>query len=127
MHTLSSPLRVYQTKKKDFILNLNVYRNSHYRTLNTVKIRYKEVMKEQILKLPKMEKIILHYRLYPKSRRLTDLDNVISVHSKFFQDALVELGIIPDDDYRYIIGSTQEFGEVDKDNPRVEIKIKVIK
>ena len=36
------PISVQQTKKKRFSLNLNQYRNAHFRTLSTVKKRYKE-------------------------------------------------------------------------------------
>jgi len=126
MHLLLSPLSVRQSAKKMFVLNLNVYRNSHYRTLNTVKIRYKALMVDQIMKLPKMGKVIIYYKLFPKSHRLTDIGNVISVHKKFFEDALVELGILEDDNYKFVIGSAEEFGKVDKDNPRVEILIKEI-
>jgi len=127
MHLLLSPLSVPQSAKKNFVLNLNVYRNSHYRTLNTVKIRYKAAMKEQIEKLPKMGRVIIYYKLFPKSHRLTDIGNVISVHKKFFEDSMVELGILEDDNYKFVIGSTEEFGKVDKENPRVEIRIKEIK
>jgi hypothetical protein len=80
-------------------------------------------MAEQILKLPKMEKIQVSYTLYPGTKRRTDTGNVVSVHKKFFEDALVELGIIPDDDYLHIVKSEESFGEVDKEFPRVEILI----
>jgi len=122
-----SPLRVVQSAKKDFILNLNNYRNTHYRSLNTTKINYKAVMKEQIEKLPKFEVITVHYTIYPASRRRTDLGNVVSVHKKYFEDALVEFGRIPDDDYEHIIFNSESFGNVDKENPRVVITISKVK
>jgi len=109
--------------RKKFYLNLNAYRNADYHTLNTAKKNYKAIMSEQILKLDKMDKIHISYILYPKTKRLVDIDNVVSVHKKFFQDALVELGIIPDDDYTHVIGSSESFSHVDKDNSRVMIGI----
>lgn len=118
-----SPLRILKTKDKYFILNLNNFRNTHYQTLNKAKINYKAVMYDQIIKLPCYERVTIDYKLYPKSKRRTDIGNVISIHQKFFEDALVELGRIEDDDYTHIISSTQSFGEVDKYNPRVEITI----
>ena len=127
MHTLISPLAVPKTKTKNFILNLNIYRNTHYQTLNKVKINYKTVMKNQIMKLPIFTKLSIEYTLYPKTKRLTDLENVISIHQKFFQDALVEFGRIEDDTYLHIVESIQRFGEVDKHNPRVEIHLFQIK
>lgn len=121
---LTSPLGIRQSAKKIFILNLNVYRNSHYRTLNTVKIRYKEHMKEQIMKLPQYDvPVRILFRLFPKSRRLTDVSNVCSVHDKFFCDALVECGKLPDDNYLHLPEVKYTFGDVDKNNPRVEIFI----
>jgi len=92
-------------------------------TLNTVKVKYKEIMKEQIEQLPVFNKIIIHYKLFPKNKRLFDIGNVTSIHKKFFEDALVEFGRITDDNYLFVVGSTESFGGVDKDNPRVEITI----
>ena len=120
---ITAPLRVLVSKKKWFVFNLNVYRNSHFQALNKAKKLYKEELKQQITLLPSLTKIQVDYYLYPKTKRRTDLGNVLSIHQKFFEDALVELGIIPDDDYKHIIKSTQNFGELDKDNPRVEIEI----
>jgi len=126
-HTLLAPLRLPKNRKKDFIFNLNVYRITHYRTLNTMKIRYKEFMRKQITALPKMDKVIIDYVLYPKTKRRTDLGNVLSIHQKFCEDALVEIGCLVDDDYHHILESRFRFGYVDKENPRVEIIITEIK
>lgn len=126
LYRVDSPLVVPQSKKKNFSLNLNIYRNAHYQTLNKVKVVYKEYMKEQILLLPEFVKVEIAYKLYAPSKRRMDLDNVIPVHQKFFQDALVELGKIPDDDYTHIVKSIQAFGRIDRENPRVEIIIKPI-
>lgn len=91
--------------------------------LNKAKVNFKAVMKSQISTLPELNRVTLHYALYPKTKRRTDLGNVISVVKKFLEDALVELGKLPDDDYTHIIGSSESFGAVDKHNPRVEIMI----
>lgn len=124
---INSPLWTQQSKVKKFYLNLNVYRNAHFHTLNKAKIEYKKLVKNQILLLPKMDKIQVSYWLYPKTKRRTDLGNIISIHQKFFEDALVELGIIPDDSYDHIIRSAMAFGKIDKVNPRVEILIEEYK
>ena len=83
-------------------------------------------MSEQILKLPKMDKIRLTYILFPQTKRRTDIGNVLSIHDKFFCDALVEFKRLPDDDYRYIDEVMYKFGRVDKENPRVEVWIEVM-
>lgn len=118
-----SPLKVKQSKEKMFILNLNNYRNAHYMTLNKVKVEYKEAVREQVEKLPIYNKVMIHYEVYPKTQRRTDIGNVVAIHKKFFEDALVELGRIPDDSFDHVIGSSESFGCVDNTNPRVEIQI----
>ncbi len=127
IHLLVSPLKVQQTHKKMFTLGLNQYRNTHFRTLNTIKKRYKELMTPQILKLPVMDKVIMRYMLFPATKHLCDLDNKCSVIAKMLQDAIVELGKLPDDNYKHVIGVSMEFGGIDKNNPRCNIKIEEIK
>ena len=122
-YKLQSPLRVIQSKKKKFTLNLNIYRNTHYQTLNKAKIEYKKAMKAQIELLPEFKVVWIAYQLYVPNKRRMDIDNVIAVHQKFFQDALVEFGKIPDDSYDYITKSIQLFGGIDPTNPRVDITI----
>ena len=57
------------------------------------------------------------------NKRKFDISNVVSIHQKFFEDALVELGKLIDDSFTFISESSQSFGEISKDNPRVEITI----
>lgn len=123
---ISAPLEVPVSKKNKFILNLNNYRNTHFQVLNKAKKVYKEHLTERLLKLQPFNTVTLEFILYPKSNRLTDLDNVTSIHAKFFQDALTETGVLPDDNYNYVISTTSRFGYVDKNNPRVDIIIKEI-
>jgi len=120
---IHAPLRVQQTKKKMFTLNLNVYRNTHFQVLNKAKITYKEILREQIEKLPKMDRACIVYTLFPKTKRLCDISNILSIHDKFFCDSLVELGKLPDDNYHHLKKVIYLFGEIDKENPRVEILI----
>lgn len=88
-----------------------------------MKILYKSVMEDQIALLPVFDRIHLTYTVYPKTRRLCDISNVCSVHDKFFCDAIVDLGKLSDDNYKFLPEITYRFGEVDKNNPRVEILI----
>lgn len=68
--------------------------------------------------------IKLHYRYYePKANR--DMDNVSGFFHKVFQDALVAVGYIPNDNWRYIKGFTDDF-YLDRENPRIEITIERI-
>lgn len=119
----NSPLKVLATKLKGWILNLNQYRNTHFRTLNTVKINYKLAMESQIATGPKYNKIACIYTVYPKDKRSFDLGNVCCIHQKFFEDALVELGKLPDDNYNYIPTVIYQFGGIDANNPRVDVEV----
>ena len=121
MYKIIAPLYCMQTKTKKFIYGMNIYRNAHYRTLSSVKIKYKAEIQNQIDLLPQLDIVHLKYVLYPKTRRKMDLANVLSIHSKFFEDALQDK--IPDDDYHHIPQITYSFGKVDPINPRVEIHI----
>ena len=39
---------------------------------------------------------------------------------KFFQDALVESGLIEDDNVNIIVGNSERYGGIDRSKPRVE-------
>ena len=121
LYNLTAPLIV--KGKVNFSLNLNQYRNAHYFKLNDSKIAFKAYMKDQIELLPAMDKIAITYTLYPKTHKLVDISNVCSIVDKYFSDALVELGKIPDDNYKHVLGIMYRFGSVDKLNPRVEILV----
>ena len=124
MSKFISPLSVFCSKAKRFILNLNQYRNTHFRLLNNSKINYKKYMERQILSSKfHSDKVLCIYRVYPKTKRGFDIGNVCSVHEKFFEDALVELGKLPDANYNYIPLVIFMKGDIDKENPRVEIEV----
>ena len=117
------PLNVQISKKKKWYINLNAYRNGHFQVLNKAKILFKEEIADQVKKLPEMERIGIIYTVYPKTLRDFDVANVCSIADKFFCDALVEMGRIPDDNVRFIPEVGYRFGAHDKANPRIEAKI----
>lgn len=118
-----SPLKVLATKARHFILNLNQYRNTHYRVLNNCKINYKKCMEKQIKSSPKFKKVLCIYKVYAGSKRSFDLGNVCSVHEKFFEDAFVELGRLEDDNIDFIPLVIYMGCGIDKENPRVEVEV----
>lgn len=118
-----SPLRV-PVGKKLFVLNLNIYRNAYYHTLNTAKVVYKELIRKELEGLSFNPPIEITYVYYPPDNRKSDLGNVLPIHAKFFEDALVECGYVEDDNYKVINQTIYRIGSVDKINPRVEILIK---
>ena len=124
MDRIISPLFVNVSQNNMFILNLNNYRNAHYMVLNKAKIAYKNDIACQLVRLPEYSLVEVLFKLYPETKRLTDIGNVCSIHEKFFMDALVSIGKLTDDNYKYHSKTTYEFGEVDKVNPRVDVFIK---
>jgi len=93
--------------------------------LDKAKKAYKQLIKNQILALPKMGKIEISYSYY--LRQKADLGNVHAILEKFFLDALVELGKIDDDNCEIIAKDCKEFIEYDRNNPRCIIEIKEVK
>ena len=81
-------------------------------------------MREQIECLPKLQPPIqMTYTVYKGDKRNCDIGNICSVHEKFFEDALVELGKLPDDNHNMITKVTYEWGGIDKLSPSVMIMI----
>lgn len=123
MWIISVPLKVQISKKGYFALNLNVYRNAHYMTLNKAKVIFKELIIPFLVQIPKLKCCSLEYVLYPKTNRLCDVSNVCSIVDKFFSDAFVESGHLEDDNYTFIKDIKYRFGAVDPENPRVDVII----
>jgi len=126
-YKIDSPVMVVlprKTKKdKRYSLNLNTFRNTHYLVNNQAKHIYKELMetklKGKVFKTP----IELTFTLFKKTRRRSDRANVLSIVEKFLCDAMVEYGCIEDDADEFITSQHYYSGEIDKENPRVEIVI----
>lgn len=106
-------------------LNLNEYRNAPYFKLNQAKIAFKEEpsIKSQLLNLPQYSRIHLRYIVHYPTNREFDVANICAVADKFFSDALVEYGKLPDDNFKFIPQVTYCFGSIDKHNPRIEVEI----
>ena len=121
---IESPLSVPVSSKKKFMLNMNDYRNAHYQVLNKAKVEYKRMIRDEILQLPKMDKATINYEITLGDNRIHDGMNICSVTSKFFLDALVEYGILPDDNMRYILHEEWNPHGIEKNNGKVLIYIK---
>jgi len=122
---INAPLFIYtgKLKLKKNVLNLNIYRNQHHQLESKVKKEYTEMMIEQLLGLKLKTPIKLVYTLFRGDRRKGDRNNPLTIHDKYFCDALTSYKCIPDDTDEYIESQTFKTGEIDKENPRVEIKI----
>lgn len=119
--TIPVPIYVKVSKKNTFSINLNEYRNAHFHVLNKAKIVFSEMIAPVLATIPPMVSTKLHFKLFFGSNRDVDTSNVCSIVEKFFCDAIVNHGILEDDNRRFLTGSTTEFGGVDTKNPRVEV------
>ena len=120
---LSVPLRlpIHTKKSPYFYLNLNVYRNAHYFTLDKAKKTFEEYVWNQVKSIPKLEFIGLEYTLHPGSRKKMDISNTCCIVDKFFCDTLVNAGVIEDDNYNICKKIVYLVGDMDKNNPHVTI------
>ena len=127
MYTIICPLYVVfprKTKKdKKCYINLNTFRNTKYIVNNLIKIRFKEALKDQIDKLPKLGKISLEFILFKNSNRKIDRSNICCIIEKFLCDSLVEYSKLEDDNDEFIISTTYTTGGVEKGNGRCEVLI----
>ena len=122
---ITLPLSVTLPRKtkadRVWILNFNSYRNTHFHILNQAKIAYKDLI--VVAGLMPMPPYRFKYTIYPVNHRKFDLGNVLPVVAKFAEDALIEYGILSDDNYKIIREVIYDVGFMDKDNPRVELVI----
>jgi hypothetical protein len=81
--------------RKETPLNLNWYRNAHYRLLAESKRRFAPISQPD--KLGLMEACRVDYTLNLPTGRRTDAMNWLSVVDKYFLDWLVKAGVITDD------------------------------
>ena len=116
-------LPLYGVTKKGAIA-VNWYRNAHYQISNKAKIEFKKQIQSQLDMFDKIETPIkIKYTYYAKANNSPDLDNFVGTVKKFFQDALVESGLIEDDNVNFIVCNSEYYGGIDRDNPRVEAEI----
>ncbi len=121
---ISMPLFIEmgKIKPKKFYINLNNYRNWHYQVNNNLKSRYKEILSDKVEGMS-FGRISLVFTLHRGDRRRVDRSNILSIHEKFFCDAIVECGCIKDDSDDFLVSTHYFTGNVDRDNPRVDILI----
>lgn len=123
MWTIHLPIKVPVSKKRDFTLNLNQYRNTHFQVLNKAKVSFEEVVGPLLKGVPRLGGCELSYVLFVPTRQLCDVANICSIVDKFFSDTLVSKGKLEDDNYTIVPRVTYTFGRIDKIRPRVEVTI----
>lgn len=129
--SLELPITIPYGKRR-YSVNLNIYRNLHFRVLNSLKKKYKEVVKVA-LKKTKVTKstikklggngCVIVYEVHKGDKRRYDVANICSVVDKFFCDSLVELGYLPEDNAKIVRAVLYMDGDIDKSNPRVDVRV----
>ena len=117
-------LRVGVKRPKNVWLNLSNYRNWQHHQNNDYKKKFKQAISLELQGLKKMEGIVdFKIEVYYPTRLKRDLDNSMSVLTKYTLDALVESGILPEDNIDHIRSIYGRFGGFDKQRPRAVITL----
>jgi hypothetical protein len=111
-YTLKLPMRIRTSSKKVTALNLNIYRNLHFRSLSSLKNKFQEHGKKLLKNsnIPKLGRIRLEYKVFAKTKKEFDVANICSIVDKFFSDTLVHAGIIEDDNWKFLDSVSFGFG-----------------
>lgn len=108
------------SNRKIILMSMNWYRNAHYGIKDKIKKQYRKMIYYQVKKVkqPFNKQIKVNYKLYYKNPH-SDLMNIVSVIDKFLLDAIVEYGLISDDNVKKYVACKAEAVEKDVNNPRL--------
>ena len=109
------PMWIYRNKKgQKWYLNLNTYRNTHNQSANRFKGRFCSMLADMydFKEIPFPPPYHFTYVLRFATRTRVDVMNYGAILDKFVSDALVEFGLIVDDDRKVISKVTFEDGGV---------------
>lgn len=120
------PKRKVAPIKKPIIDSINKWTRMRRPEMNASKQKWNEfilwVLKKKKLENLRISSCEMEILLYFPTKARHDADNYTP---KFINDALVESGLLPDDSFS-VIKSLKICGFYDKENPRIEIHLKVI-
>jgi hypothetical protein len=111
-YQLKLPMRIRTSSRKVTALNLNVYRNLHYRSLTALKHKFHDLGKKLLrdAKVPPLGRIRLRYQVFARTKREFDVANICSIVDKFFSDTLQDAGILVDDSWKFLDDVSFGFG-----------------
>ena len=120
------PLYIQPSRSgKKYHINLNNFRNWHHQVSNNLKHQYSDMACAKLHrhKNKLYKKVKLEFTYYNPTKAKRDRANILSIHEKFFCDAMTKIGMIPDDNDDHVKSSYYCSGGLDRENPRVDIKI----
>ena len=121
---ITIPVYLNLTKTKSTFLSMGWFRNSHYFNQNKAKKMMHELL---IPQLTNFRPVTLYYSVlyvYYYKNVVSDLPNAGALASKFFNDSLQTLNLVPNDNVKYLLAEHYVVAGQDKTNPRIEIHIK---
>ena len=102
----------------------NRVKKGKYSAGNAMKQKDQQRIRMFLPKVKIKKRIFIEYNFFePNTKR--DKDNISGYFHKIFQDALVQAGCIDNDGWKTIKGMADYF-DVDKGNPRIEIRIEEV-
>jgi Holliday junction resolvase RusA-like endonuclease len=112
--------------KKRIPINLNWYRNAHFRQLDSAKKQYLKIMQPQLKDVGIRTPVKITVCVFKPTKRILDKHNVDSVTKKFLYDALTNLGVWADDNDDFVKEEITLPTIYDKNKERVEVLIESI-
>ena len=106
---------------------INAERTSRYKAaeMKSINERIISVAIMQSIRGIKITKKVFMEYTWIEPNKWRDYDNISSFGRKCIQDALVKEGVLKDDGWKHIVGFSDRF-EVDRENPRIEVKIREV-
>lgn len=104
-------------KKKSFPVNVNSFANQHHRIKHNAKMVFYDYIKSLNLKRTYgtfEDRVRFHYDYYAERGGLFDESNVGAALDKFTADALVDCGVLVDDNYKFVKHYTFDFCGIKK-------------
>ena len=92
-----------KVKKKKHYINLNLLRNRVHHINNNIKKEFKRIV-TPLLPIGEMffDYYSLEYELYLPNKLKRDISNICSIIDKNFGDTIVEVGLVPEDNYYHL-------------------------
>lgn len=121
---ITLPVYLNLTKTKQTFVAMSWFRNAHFHSQNKAKKMMHELL---IPQLTNFRPVTLYYSVlyvYYYKNVVSDLPNAGALASKFFNDSLQTLNLVPNDNVKYLLAEHYVVGGQDKLNPRIEIHIK---
>lgn len=116
--TIPTRIILGKKKKRSFPLNANTFANQHHRLKHNAKMQFYDYINSLDLRgsmcLTYTTPIKLSLEYYTERKPNFDEDNIYFGLHKFTADALVNIGLIQDDTFRYVKHGDFKYMGVDK-------------